>query len=336
MRTAARSGFAGLGLDFKEDVIMKLRIKCFLTVGLIVLGLSTVGFGDSSFSDYATEVVSYSGSFGPSPYDDPYAVLGKPAVYCRNSFAWGGAETFRVKLVEPASNIDVDGNKVITTLGGGDEIVVKFDHKVVDYPGNPYGQDLIVFGNSFFGGGTADDSTNMNSYMVSGGVFAEPVTVAVSQDGQTWYEFSAGPFADTLFPTQAYYWDRDTARWTDEEMDFTRPVDPDLIMADFDNISGADAIDLYDGSGGGTSYDLQELADYDNLAVDPDSGYRWIQYVKLTSNSDGEVDAVSDVAVCGDPTHPYPAGDITRDCRVDLLDFAILAETWLECTYKCD
>lgn len=310
--------------------------KAFCAV-LIVAGLSTIGFGDSYlYSDYATDLVSYSGSFGPSPYDDPYAVLGKPATRCRNSFAWGGNATFRVKLAEPAYNVDVDGNKVITTLGSGDVIVVKFDHKVMDYPGNPYGQDLIVFGNSFFGASTADDSTNMNSYLLSSGVFAEPVTVAVSQDGETWYEFSDGPFADGWFPTQAYHWDRDAACWTDEEMDFTKPVNPDLTQADFSGISGADAIALYDGSGGGTSYDLKDLVNYNDLAVDPNSGYRWIQYVMLTSDSDGEVDAVADVAVCGDPTHPYPAGDINKDCRVDLLDLAILAGSWLECTYQCD
>jgi hypothetical protein len=35
---------------------------------------------------------------------------------------------------------------------------------------------------------------------------------------------------------------------------------------------------------------------------------------------------------CGDPNHPYPVGDLNQDCRVDLLDLAILASHWLECT----
>ena len=38
------------------------------------------------------------------------------------------------------------------------------------------------------------------------------------------------------------------------------------------------------------------------------------------------------VAQCGDPNHPYPIGDLNKDCRVDLLDLAILASHWLECT----
>lgn len=314
---------------------MNIQLKQSLIAVLVILGLSGIGFGGvSSFSDYAVEVVEYSGSFGPSPYNDPYAVLGKPATRCLNLPGWGA--DYRVKLVEPAYNIDIDNNKVITTIGFGEYIVVKFDHKVVDYPHNPYGQDLIVFGNSFFGGGTASDATNMNTYFIDGGVFSEPVTVAVSQDGTTWHEFSAGPFADDYFPTQAYQWDRDNAKWTDVEMDFTKPVDPGLGFSDFSNITAADGIKLYDGSGGGTSFDLKDLSGYDSLAVDPNSGCRWIQYVKLASNSNGEVDAVADVAVCGDPTHPYPTGDITRDCRVDLWDLAVLAGSWLECTYKCD
>ncbi len=35
---------------------------------------------------------------------------------------------------------------------------------------------------------------------------------------------------------------------------------------------------------------------------------------------------------CGDPNHPYPPGDLNRDCCVDLLDFAIIASYWLENT----
>ncbi len=38
------------------------------------------------------------------------------------------------------------------------------------------------------------------------------------------------------------------------------------------------------------------------------------------------------VPQCGDPEHPYPLGDLNQDCRVNLLDLAILALHWLECT----
>ena len=38
------------------------------------------------------------------------------------------------------------------------------------------------------------------------------------------------------------------------------------------------------------------------------------------------------VAVCGDIIHPIPVGDLSGDCKVDLVDFAMLAENWLVCT----
>ena len=283
-------------------------------------------------------------------------MLGIPQQVCKNSTGGPPEPNFRVKLVEPAYDVDLNDKKVVTTLNQGATIVVKFDHKVVDYPGNLYGIDFIVFGNSwFFGSGNVSDSTNMNTYILAPyyGQFGK-IGVSVSQDGNNWHDFSNGPYADDLFPTQAYKWDRANARWTDKEMDFTRPVDPNLSYSDFVGISAADAIDLYDGSGGGTGYDLQNLTDYNNLAVDPNTGYRWIQYVKLAgpAESQGVIDAISDVAACGDPTHPCPAGDMNKDCRVDFLDFAILAQqwhaetgwddlatltgNWLVCTYNCD
>ena len=40
---------------------------------------------------------------------------------------------------------------------------------------------------------------------------------------------------------------------------------------------------------------------------------------------------------CGDDEHPYPVGDLTKDCEVNLLDVAIIGLHWLECTKpQCD
>ena len=301
-----------------------------------------------AISDFAAEVIDVHGTFSSEAvYNDPSAILGKPATQCKNKPGVGPFQlppSFRVKLVEAPYYTSLDDQPVVMTIEGESYITVKFDHKVMDFPLNPYGQDFIVFGNAFFQHSEPveiSDAANMNQITLTNPatfLFGE-VYVSVSQDGQTWYMFDRGPWADDLYPTQAYRWDRDNAQWTDEEMDFTKPVDPNLGLSVFDGLSAADAIDLYDGSAGGTPFDLKDLADYDELVVDPNSGCRWIQYVRLGGGPypmGGEVDAVSDVAVCGDPTHPYPAGDITKDCRVDLEDFAVLSASWLECTYKCD
>ena len=308
-------------------------------------------------SDFAVELVTYSGVFGDYPYHDPNAVLGKPSTGCLNNPADPRItdDDFRVKLVEPAYYLSLQQEPVITTIHPGEYIIVKFDHKVFDFPGNPYGQDLIVFGNTLFNvqlqlGDVLGDATNMNDILLTSPGGIEEIWVSVSQgpgdepnklnnpDSWDWYTFENGPWADDLYPTQAWQWDRENAQWLDKEMDFTRPVDPSLDFSMFSGISAADAIELYDGSGGGTSFDLKDLPDYDELIADPNTGFRWIQYVRLEGGSGfaSEVDAVSDVAVCGDPIYPFPPGDVTRDCRVDLADFAVLSENWLECTYHCD
>ncbi len=113
-----------------------------------------------------------------------------------------------------------------------------------------------MFGNDFFSGtgGFVNDTSNLDEYMLANPASSnlEPVTVSVSQDGETWYTFSEGPYADGLFPTQAYKWDSSSHSWTDEQMDFTKPVDPSLTLSDFSGLSAAQAIELYQGSGGGT------------------------------------------------------------------------------------
>lgn len=334
---------------------------------LIIL-CSAAGF---CWSDFAADVVDFQGGFGVTGlYDDPNALLGKPALRCLNRSFPGAPEDpdFRVKIVEPAYYLSLEGPPVITEFYPDDWIVVRFDHKVLDYPGNPYGQDLIVFGNSWFeyDGSYVGDSTDMNTLKLAepaSGYF-EQILVSVSQDGLTWYSFDPNRmdpnsvrFADALFPTQAYHWDRAGACWTDREMDFTLPVDPNLTLADFAGLTAADAMDLYRGSGGGTPFDLRDLPDFRILPIDPETGCRWIQYVRLEGGSGpdavgGEVDAVSDVAGCGDPLHPYPADDLNQDCRVNLDDLLLLSmqwlaekdlddllglsENWLGCTYRCE
>lgn len=86
---------------------------------------------------------------------------------------------------------------------------------------------------------------------------------------------------------------------------------------------------------GGTAFDLKRLQDFNELTIDPNSGRRWIQYIKiecLDTDPEGllpEVDAVSDVTCCGDYKHPFPVGDINRDCCTDSADLEILCRNWL-------
>ncbi len=322
----------------------------FVFFVIFVMAISVV---PADGSDFASEVISSSkGPFGASPYDDPEAVLGKPTTWIKKT----ADEIFACSLVYSAWNTAPDGSKLVVTLGIGSEIVVAFDHKVADDAGNPYGIDFIVFGNALFGAESVEyftPDTDMDDYMLKDplkyptGLFSEWVTVSVAQDPNgSWYSFADGPWysardpngphADDLFPTNAFAWDSEGNTWADEQ-DWLKPVDPNLGLSDFSGLSVADAIGLYDGSAGGTGFDLKRLSpeDYEALEIDPVSGQRWIQYVKVTSDEFGEVDGFSDVACCGDYQHPYPTGDINKDCRVDMFDLALIAGNWLLCTWDC-
>jgi len=285
--------------------------------------------------DFASEVVYYNGPFGSSPYDDPCAVLGKPTTWIYDEWE---EVSYACSLVFPAYLTDANGNKLITTINEGAEIVVKFDHKVSDDSGNLYGIDFIVFGNAAFA--TQDwvePDTNMEQCFLRSpaSVNAEPVLISVAQDvNGPWFAFENGPYGDTAFPTNAFGWDRDTNDWG-EGLDWLRPVEPNLSVSEFDGLSAADAIELYEGSAGGTGLDLNDLDpnDYAALAVDPNSGRKWIQYIKVQylpgGSYAGEIDGFSDVACCGDYKHPYPAGDIDRNCAVNYADLGLLSVYWL-------
>lgn len=268
------------------------------------LALGTLALGTAAWAiPYATTVVGYGGITSFAPYNDPNAVLGAPATDFYDPWGGfgGGTNDRLVKLIEPAFNTDAAGNPLIVTLENGAWITVAFDHQVMNDPNNPFGIDFLVFGNSFYvgsdpNGGFINDSTNLNNVELGGGIFSEQVTVAVSQDGVTWYEYTNGPYGDTAFPTNGYLWDPAAAQWTSTVSDFTLPVDPAaaaLIAAG--GLTAADALALYNGSGGGTGFDLDVF------------GLDWIQYIRVTGYGwGGEIDAFADVAAI-QPVVPEPA-----------------------------
>jgi len=265
-----------------------------------VLSAGHIALGESSF---ATEVVGYSTDLnGSGLYNDPSAVLGKPTTWFYDPFHGGfppSPQNEHAKLVESAYNVGPapENTKLLTSINNGSFITVKFDHRVENDSNNPFGIDLLVFGNQRYnivGGDYVDNDTNMNTLILTGGSVYERAVISVSQDGITWYTYDSGPYAeDHMFPTQAYQWDADSATWTDEEMDWTKPVDPSLASTLFDGgISAAAAIAMYDGSAGGTGFDLAE------------SGYDWIQYVKvagLGENYGADIDGFADVAPIPEP-----------------------------------
>ena len=217
--------------------------------------------------DFGAQVVSSSGVYTTSPYNDPAAVLGRPTSKFYDYY--GTRTAARVKIVEPPYWTDVNSNKVITEIANGGQITVKLGRKVYDDANNPYGVDFIVYGNSFFsasGGGTIKDSTDLDSATLSSGFYGHPTLVSVSQDGTNWYAFTN---QGALYPDNAYRWDATNHAWTDEPLNPTKPVNPSVYGLNFGGTTVASALDLFTGAAGGTGFDLKQV------------GLPWIQYVRV-------------------------------------------------------
>ncbi len=275
-------------------------LRPIMTFSLAVLLAGTALAADP----WADEVVS-SETFGPfhssALWSDPAAVLGKPNTMDRDDqrgdfTEWGPMRELHLCFAawyagsNNLADLDTINGGTNNGLGlqKGGQLVVAFDEPVEDNPADTnFGVDLIVHGNSFFegAGGVTQYDTDMGTYTLksNGAILAEPLTVSVaqSQDGP-WWTFPTTR-ADALFPTNPWAWDADAGDWdVSAELDWTKAVDPSLTEADFAGLTGAEAISLYDGLAGGAGFDLADLAEYDDIPVDPVTGRKWIQYVKVT------------------------------------------------------
>ena len=300
--------------------------------------------------DFALEVVDYDSTGAGTTHNDPAVALGRPS----NDTLYG-ASLRPVLPIYPAS-----GSHEIVTVGYGGHLILKFGHPVADDKNNPYGVDFIVFGNAWQMIGYPQEWYYGDPWQTTIGtdiIFYEPGRVSVSQDGQTWYVYDRSvdpnaPVADDFAPTLGRVFDQNDPYdgyanwdnlWWGEKTNPTLPLDPNITPADFVGKTLAEVCQIYGDSAGGTAFDLQNLApaDYEAIRIDPGTGRRWIQYIKIEcTDSENintpEIDAIADVSACGDYRHPYPPGDVNQDCFVDLLDFAIMSNNWLECTWQCD
>jgi hypothetical protein len=220
---------------------------------------------------FASEVVSYvAGSNIPEGYDDPQSALGAPERSTGSGAFDGDVTVFNTPW----------RSEHVVSIGAGGSLVLRFDEAVLDDAANPYGIDLLVYGNALLG-------LDFDTGLADGVLFSEPARIALSQDGQSWFDVD-GVHADDLFPTLAY---QDPPGPFDSggslPTSFTRPVDPALTLADFDDLGVAAIAALYAGGGGGAGVDLAAL------------GLPWIQYVRIwqpeSDTWSAEVDAIADV-----------------------------------------
>ena len=286
-------------------------------------------------NDFAKEVIIYEAGLKAGIYTFPQSALGRPTM---DTDYYGAARP--AVPVYPAWR-----PSEVVTVGVGGRLVLKFGHKVCDDENNPYEIDFIVFGNALQSIGGLENWNYGDPAAVlltSGFVNTEAGKVSVSQDGIVWYSYENGPFADSFAPTLGRIYDPNNPvlypgwdnLWWGEATNPMLPLDPNVRSEDFAGRSVAELCFAYGKSAGGTGFDLQMLADYEQLEIDQQSGRRWIQYLKVECVADvngfpPEVDAVSDVSCCGDYKHPIPDGDINGDCSVDYRDIQLLSGDWL-------
>lgn len=192
---------------------------------------------------WAAQVISYTPGSGVAPgYSTPERALGAPTRFTGVGAGFPGAVTPFNPPFEPTE---------LVSIGTGGSLVVRFDHPVTDNPLNPFGIDLLVFGNT----GLID--TAWPSGIAGGHFGAGGGTVEVSADGADW-RLVPGVAADGLFPTLGYLDLPGPYAATPGAIlsDFTRPVNPSLNLV---GLTFAQIVDAYDGAGGGAGIDLASV-----------------------------------------------------------------------------
>ena len=245
---------------------------------IILLGLAALpGASETRATQFAAEVVSYKSGGGfatdwstGAGYTNKDAIVGPPARETPGK--WGGPIT-------PFSPPYLIGQ--ILSIGEGGEVTLKFSKPIRDESINPFGLDFLVFGgsgftitNGDFGGGGITDGTLF-------GQADGETRVSVSADGDAWFVLDPkrAPAFDAYHPT-------------DGSGDFGLPVNPALAKGDFAAGGLAMFTELYDGSGGGTGYDLGWAVDAAGKAV----ALGQVRFVRLeVLSGKAEIDAVSDV-----------------------------------------
>lgn len=236
---------------------------------------------------FASRWVSFDAGATPTPgYPDPAAVLGSPERFTGEGSPFPGV----VSLFNPAWGADE-----LVSIGEGGHLTVEFATPITNDASHRFGVDLLIFGN----GGLVDAAW-------PDGRIGDPATffgldamqVAVSADGVHFVEL--GEFTEGLFPAQGY---RDSGPYDDHPgripTDFTRPVNPALTPADFAGLTLAEALALYDGSGGGTPIDIGAA----NLEQ--------VRFVRIRVPDDGNPETSLNVEIDALSRVPEPAGAVS-------------------------
>lgn len=230
-----RSSAAGVPVEIRREnqcAVVAAGGKLVGTVGAIIAigALPTV-----ASAQWASRVVEYVEGVGVPPgYNNPQVALGEPTRFT-------GVGSFP-SVVSPFSSPYLESE--VVTIGEGGRLVVELEQTVRNDPLNPFGIDLLVFGNSFY----------LLESGVAGSALTEGGLIEVSPDGRAWTLID-GVEADGIHPSLGYLDITDPFQSEPGSVlsDFTRPVDPSF---DATGLTLSEIIAAYDGSGGGVGVDI--------------------------------------------------------------------------------
>lgn len=215
------------------------RSSVFLVPALLAAAGSTAPATARAADPWADAFLNFTPGIGGSPvYADPAAAVGEPTRFSGVVFGFPAAVTPFSPPFDPGE---------IVSIGSGGSLTIRFDEPVTDDPLNPYGVDLLLFGNAFYTDLAFPTGT-------AGPLGAETGVVEVSADGMDWRTIPlVNP--DGAFPTLGYSDLTDPYSTTPGlvNSDFTRPVDPSF---DPTGLTFVDIVAGYSGSGGGAGVDL--------------------------------------------------------------------------------
>lgn len=215
-----------------------------LKTSLLVLAVASVVLNSNAAPLYAGKVVSYDPGVGYSAnFTHPEAAVGEPARV--NPFS-EDADPFNPPY----------GTNQVVSIGAGGSLVVQFKKPILNHPRNIDRRDFTIFGNSGFIITNEFDLTTYNWIGIpatDGSLFGESTgetRVSVSFDGRHFFMLNPefAPVVDSFPPT-------------DGAGDFGLPVDPKLSAENFAGATLDDIRGLYNGSGGGASYDISWAQD---------------------------------------------------------------------------
>jgi len=245
------------------------------SVPLLVLAVASALF-TARAADFADSVVNYEAGAGTSPrFRNPDAALGAPSQ--TNPFG---------EATDPFN--PPYGTNQIVSVGAGGSLVLKFHTPILNHPNNLHGYDFILFGNSGFIITNEFDPVTFDWIGIpatDGSLFGfnpGETRVSVSRDGVDFFTLhpALAPIVDGPFPT-------------DGAGDPHLPPLPGLALNDFAGATLDDIRALYNGSAGGTPYDIGWAVDSQGQAVFlPEVNF--IRIDVLSGKS--EIDAVASVA----------------------------------------